>query len=869
MSLKYGIPAAVLLVSVLSTVLTPGGVLRVTVQLLDALNQEPHIVVLSRNGERIALLRHKRTGMVHVNASNEVDLCFGSGYAQARDRLFQLEIMRRLALGTLSEVVGPAAVLSDRWNRAMNFRDIASHDWEELEVAHPEAAMCLTAFVDGMNTYLDARGGLLGMPIDLMLLQTVPERFKVTDCYVFARWHAAALNKGWQNEELFARAYADLDDGIVELLRGILRYDSETPGAGMGSMLHRSPEVEKMSAASSFDGLYANSGGSNAWVIHGNYTATNKPILANDPHLPFTQPAMWIMMRQTYPGFDGSGFCVPFVPFIIAGHNKHLSYGITLGRADVDDLFLENVELVDAADRKRDSALSAARSKYLDSDGRWKPVHERVETIRIKGQPSRTFVIQSTRRGPFVCDILGYKETCSLAALALQPSSTTNGTMASFRQLALSRNWHDFVDGLSLIGAYQLSFVYADYDGNIGYHMTGAIPEKVNIGEGLREGWNPDHQWSGFHPFHKNPHSLNPASGFIISANHKPHQSQYDDMWLGDIWQHGWRNKRIEELIRGAIRSGNKIDTDMVASWQRDVVSIPGRSVASFVNDRRQSLIDDEQDNRMSRAFQYLADWDGSMDKDLAAPAIYAAFKEAFLSRVFERALANTTVTVDELLGLGMPPIGKLANDLEGRHGAALLRFLEEEESSKPLLNETLESAVKQSMQRACARLSAATGSISPHTWTWGSLHTAAVVHPLGKGGFPLNAIFDLDLGGVPGDVDTVCLAAYLHQSQSVPGLPLPDPAFKQRGFAASTRMIVDFGRPHEMLAALCPGNSGRLSSPYYRNMKDLLTGKVSEGIWLISMPQESIDSSFYLETTLADNKRPAHQQHSVATAVP
>eukprot|EP01060_Flectonema_neradi_P029379 TRINITY_DN4054_c0_g3_i1.p1 TRINITY_DN4054_c0_g3~~TRINITY_DN4054_c0_g3_i1.p1 ORF type:complete len:896 (+),score=167.94 TRINITY_DN4054_c0_g3_i1:84-2690(+) len=789
--------------------------LRGVVQGIDYLARvrESHIVIdNSISGEKITL-RRDPSGLVQIQASSIPDLLYGQGYAHGMDRLFQLEILRRVALGEMSAAIGDKAIPLDKWHRTMGFQQLAEEDWKSLQENHPKTAKELTSYVAGLNAYLSERDlKSLNLPVDLLFLKIKPRLFTEVDSLAFQRWHTSAMNKGWQNELVYAKLMANFDKELISSLQEALDYESEG-NLQMGATLNKFAEYNEKKNDVDIPMLFDN-GGSNAWVVSGKMTASGMPIMANDPHLPFTLPAAWHAASFNCDEEDvhHTGISIPLMPYIVAGHNRHVAHGVTLGRCDVDDIFFEKV--------------NKSTNTYLDSDGTWKPLTTRTESIKVKGQKDPiTIEVSETRRGPLVCHLLQVSEECSLSSLVLQKQKVFKeefggASMHSLRDIMMSKSVPELMNATSGMAVAQLNMVMADSSNNIGYHMTGRVPKR-EIFDGPREGWNPDHQWNGWVPFNEMPHALNPESGFIVSANQKPHiDSASSDANLGNIWQHGWRAKRIEELLVEG-RDSQKLQTVLTTQLiQRDIVSIPGRRMAASITKLEEKITAANPSTEVSSALSALRNWDGSMHQDSAAAAVYATFKDIFLKRVLVSSFVDPS-TVDQILGVGYLAAGKMGNDLEGRHGTLLLKILDQHPATLPLVEATSSSLVEliaDSLQETARDLGP-----DADNWKWGSIHTASFNHPFGKAGFPLDHMFSVNIGPSPGDVDTVALAAYLHQSVEIPGLPLPKPRFQQRGFAASSRIVVDFGNPKDTVVELAPGNSGRQSSPFYSDKKDIL----------------------------------------------
>eukprot|EP00754_Rhynchopus_humris_P016887 Rhum_TRINITY_DN14533_c3_g1::Rhum_TRINITY_DN14533_c3_g1_i1::g.99017::m.99017/K01434/E3.5.1.11; penicillin amidase len=853
--------------------------LRGAVRILDLLCtfREAHELTLDGIEGEIRIRRDPTAGTVWVEAATESDMLYGQGYAQAKDRLFQLEILRRMSKGEIAEIIGEKGVGVDKWNRALRFRHLAAADVATMARAKPEVLALTESFVAGINAYIDQKTEFWNtVPIDLWLLRTIPARFTVADVLCFMRWHASAMNKGWQNELVFDSLRDALPEDVLASLVQGLRYTSGKDGLDaayetMSSTLDEVGEVNPLpglKTGSDGDGPsemlagLSDNGGSNAWVVSGEHTASGMPLLANDPHLPMSLPAAWhgVHLRAEKQNLTLTGLSVPLLPYVVAGNNGYIANGVTLSRCDADDVFVEKVQ------RPKEGAAT-----YTDTDGQTKPLTLRTELIRVKGKADPIeFTVEETPRGPLVCGLLDRVQSVAEGELdcALRTLATTDGEemwrefgaagVAGLRTLAHARDFDGFLQALSETAIAQLNMVFADTAGNIGYSMTGRVPTRMELGQRPRHGWNASHAWTGWHPHSAMPRTLNPKRGFVVSANQKPYPGPHDEpAGFGDIFQHGWRSARLEALIAGKIAAGEKVTAADSIGWQRDLVSLPAVEFVKLVRE----VLPESEDG--SEAAALIRAWDGRFTVESSAAAVFAAAREAILRRVLTAAFppaedegacgggdacpAESTeaerlrvaLLVDRILGVGELRAGKLSNDFEGRSSALLLRLLHAQPSVAPLLRglPPARALLADGLAAAAARLLAATGAGTLAGVRWGDVHPASFGHPLGKAGFPLDHVFNVDAGGVPGDSDTVQLAAFLHQQEPIAGLPLPPTAkpFAQRGFAATGRLIVDMADvPGTMRLIVAPGNSGRISSPHYRDTHRLLTGGWEEHVPLV-----------------------------------
>ncbi len=477
-------------------------------------------------------------GVPHVFADAELDLFFAQGWLHAQDRLWQMELFRRVAAGRLAEILGPDLIESDRFLRTVGAWRAA----RAQEAAMGDATRArLQAYVEGVNAWIAGHRGAL--PPEFLALRFRPEPWTVAHSLAIEKVMAWDLS-AWGSAVSAARA-ARLDPERARWL------DVEWP-AWAPDILDP-PAVDAPALALQLLDAVSIARASNAWVIGGERTRSGRPILANDMHLALRAPSIWYLMALHGGLWNVTGMSLPGVPFIVAGHNDAVAWGFTNAMLDDIDLFLERVDPADS-------------TRYLVPGGS-EPFEIVAETIEVRGAAAVSFEIRLTRHGP-ILETIGDPAGRDLVALrwaAQDPSRTLDAVPA----LNLARDALDVVTAVRLFENPHQNVVYADTAGNFGYVMGGRIPRR---GEGRPPpdapvpGWTGEWDWNGWLPFEAHPQAHNPAAGYVVTANHRQVAGEAGAL-VSRHWEPPFRAARIRAMIEAAA----ELDADAVHAMQMDV----------------------------------------------------------------------------------------------------------------------------------------------------------------------------------------------------------------------------------------------------------------------------------------------------------
>lgn len=716
-----------------------------------------------------------RWGVPHIYAANTPDLMFAQGFVHAQDRLWQMDFQRRLVSGRLAEVLGPAALSSDRWLRILGLRHIALREAAALS---GEVRTNMSSYAAGVNALI-ARGPL---PIEFALLRYRPEPWTPADTLTWTKMLAWSLSVNWESELLRARLVARLGPEQAAQLEPDCSAEGPCivfPGldyAGLGAGAER-----QVAAARPFVGPPAHDGlGSNAWVIAGSRTASGLPILANDLHQLMGAPSIWYENHLQGGDLQVSGCTFPGVHGIIAGHNGHVAWGISNGFPDVQDLYVE---------RLRRSAAGRIQYEY---QGRWYDARVIRETIRVRGRRPVVEDVVITLHGPIVNALA--PDLAGEEPLALRWTSQEPETMAlAFHLMNRARDCREFHEALRHFTPPNQNLVYADTAGNIGYTYAGRLPVRAR-GDGRLPvpGWSGEYEWTGYVPFDELPHLYNPPQGYIATANNRVADRSYPYHVSSDFCS-GDRARRICEMIEA--REG--IDLRYVRRMQLDQVSPGARKLARRIGDL------ETDDPELAAIIGMMRRWDG----DLAATSAAAALHEVLGPNLLRLILAGRLGDLAErYLGRGPNPVLADGSLLGFRAWEWLQLALADPRSPWFDLGqgETRDAALLQALRRSVDELRLALGP-DPACWAWGRLHTLTYQHTLGRIR-PLGKLLNRGPYPVGGDYTTVCATGNTqHREEHQGALIGPNYLF-----------IADLAGLEGSRALLVPGQSGQPGAPHY-----------------------------------------------------
>ncbi len=714
-------------------------------------------------------------GIPHIYAASVDDAMFALGFVHAQDRLWQMEMNRRIGAGRLAEVLGPKALDTDKFLRTLGVQRAAQASLDKLDA---ETRGALDAYAAGVNAFLATDPVL---PPEFWLVRVTPQPWMPVDSVAWTKMMAWDLGGNWKNELLRMRLAKTLP--LARIQEFIPPYPGEAPPKIQDlKELYRALRVDTVQLAQEGEHIAAGlseytveAAGSNNWVVSGERTESGKPLLANDPHLGLTAPPVWYFAHLSAPGLDAIGATLPGVPAIVLGRNQRIAWGFTNTGPDVQDLYIEKLE---------------DGGKYLTPDGS-KTFETLRETIRVRGAEDVRLAVRTTRHGPVISDILRSASAATphghVLSFAWTALAHDDRSMQSALKLARAGNWREFLSAAEDFHAPQQNMVYADVDGNIGFVAAGRVPVRKpeNDLKGLAPapGWMAKYDWDGYLPFGALPRLFNPREGRVVTANHKIVPPDYAH-YITAEWQPPYRARRIEEMLDAV----PKHSVPSFARMQADAKSLAVRELLPHLKATRPR----SEDAR--RALALVAAWDGTMTKNRSEPLIVVAWWRELTRALYADELG------DAFRQYWRPRAVFVSNVLADRDGQS--RWCDDVNTPA---RETCADLLARSLDAALADLRKRYGT-DMRQWRWGAAHVARHEHrPLGRQKW-LAPYFDIDVPSA-GDAYTVNVGRNNFYDEATP--------FASR-HAASLRGIYDLDDLEKSLFIHSGGQSGNPLSPDY-----------------------------------------------------
>lgn len=730
-------------------------------------------------------------GVPHIYAKNETDLFFAQGYNAAKDRLFQLEIWRRQANGTVAEILGPRELKRDIGTRLFKFRgDIQ----QEMQHYHPRGAKIITAFVAGVNAYIqqtEKQPDLL--PLEFQLLDIKPQPW--TPEIVISRHQGLLGNIGTELET--ARQVAILGEEKVKEINWFhpndpdLSIDSKIdPSLFQDDLLEfyeafrkpvrfrpedlisavQTPDIERYNEiAAQEEAAYEqwqkdelNNIGSNNWAVSGEHTESGYPMLANDPHRTQSAPSLRYIAHLVAPGWNVIGGGEPEIPGISIGHNEHGAWGLTVFRTDAEDLYIYET--------------NPDNPNQYWYKGAWEDMRIIKESIPVKGQKAVEVELKYTRHGP-----VSHEDQKNNKAYAIRCGWMEIGGSPYLASLRMNQatNFEEFQDACTYSHIPGENMVWADRAGNIGWQAVGIAPIRRNWSGLIPVPGDGSYEWEGYLPIQAKPNLYNPKSGLIYTANANVTPLNYAfPEALGYSWSAPYRVDRVAELLN----NGRKHSLMDMAQYQTDYLSIPARQLVPLL------LMADTGDEKLATYFSYLKDWDYRLESNSIAAGMYNAWEQVLRAKMEQLMVGpynqlDPSIQINKVVEWLMLPDGRFGeNTIAGRDQFLLNAF-----------------------QKAVQNLQSKLGP-DVKKWQYGQTAYKHILlkHPMSDA-VKTDIQQKLDVGPIARGGNSFTLNNTSSNDNQRSG--------------ASFRFIVDTGDWDACLAMNTPGQSGDPDRPHYRNL--------------------------------------------------
>ena len=713
----------------------------------------------------------------HIFARNERDAYRALGYVVARDRLFQLELQTRAAAGTLTELVGSNALAVDREARELGLPHSARRKLAALDSADPGSA-AIRAYAEGVNAWIDAMPGSR-LPIELRLLGARPTRWEpINSLHLLNRMGLTLAHSRHELTKLEARARigAAAADALFPAISPIQepiqpageprprRVTRKIPPPGAPDTTAR---IVADQFASRFPITFARDReagdalGSNNWAVSPRRTAGGHALLAGDPHLELTLPSIWYEVHLVVPGaLDVYGVTIPGAPGVIIGFTRDIAWSFTNTEADVLDWYAETV----------DDSVAPTRYRL---DGEWVPLETSIERyLDPQGSTIAVDTLRFTHRGPLSRS--RGRGWMSFRWTVLESSAETRALVAGMR----ARSVAQWLDAMATYQAPAQNMLVADRAGSIGIRSNGWFPLRPGNGRGdvIRDGSKRSSDWTGRWPLARYPQSVNPAQGFLASANQQPIDPQTDSTYLSVDWYSPWRALRINSLLR----ADAAVTPETMRKWQTDAGSVRAEQ---FVPAFLAAVRTRPGSTAQTRAAGILSAWNRRY------------VRENEQAVLFEYAMLELSGALwDEFSGATLGESGG------PRPSDAMIAILLDDPTNawwdirRTPEVETRDDVLRRSLERGLARLESELGEASSGRWTWSTIRKARIRH----------------LAGIP---------SFSPEPVSVQGGPSTlSPSSGDGRWGASWRMVVELGPEMRAWGIYPGGQEGDPLSPRSRD---------------------------------------------------
>ncbi len=714
-------------------------------------------------------------GIPHIYAKNDQDLYRTVGYIMAQDRLWQMDLMRRITLGRLSEVLDPGLVNADQLFRALCF---SKKSKLVLSKTDPEIIACLEAYSDGINQFIEQNRKKLSF--EFALLGYEPDPWELIHTVNMIGYMAWDLASGWGAEIALYKMQQVLSDTLFQELLPNMKYQS-TPV--FPEFMSSNKDLELQSNMEDAIGIVKELGlqvfeASNNWAVSGARSETGIPLLANDMHLGLMAPGIWYQMHHVVEGkINVTGVVLPGSPYVIAGHNEDIAWGMTNLAVDDIDFYLETINPADS-------------NQYL-VDGEWRDMELVEEKIPVKGRDEPVIRINRyTHRGPVISTFKGIRDR--VISASWQGNSYSN-ELRTVHLLDRAKNWDEFRDAVSSFNSVSQNIVYADRYGNIGLQTSAGIPVRKGGGILVYPGDTTLFDWQGMVPFDELPYSFNPENGIVSSANNRTVGDDYP-YYIGTWFALPNRVERIRDMLDEkeilSIEDFKRMLRDQTSQFAKKLTPV-------YLEALRENT-----EGVYEEAFEILEQWNYNMEVSSSAALIHEIMWIELSRAMFH----------DEL-GDDLYPM-MLSNNIIPRNLVNRVMITGEsvwcDNITTPDIKESFPDNIRTAFIQTVDTIASMYGQ-DPAIWQWGDLHKVAFIHPLGSVNI-VDKLFKMNRGPFPvgGSFHTVSPYTY----------PIGGSFIANHG--ASERHIFNPANWDKSLTVIPTGTSGVPGSPHYLDQTGL-----------------------------------------------
>lgn len=713
----------------------------------------------------------------HIYAKNELDLYQSVGYITAQDRLWQMDLLRRVTQGRVSEIVGDKAIKFDLLMRSLQLRKKSDGI---IAQSSDTLINILEAYAAGVNQYIEDNKDHL--PQEFSILGYTPEKWEIQHSLNLIGYMAWDLTPNYKAELILERIKRKIGGDLVQ---EFVPETNTNTNIYPAFKLNDSTSLTWHNVLEEYDEIINELGltvfsGSNNWAVSSQKSSTGNAILANDIHLKLGLPGIWYQIHEVVEGkLNVTGLLLPGQPFVVSGHNENVAWGLTNLRVDNIDFYEERVN-------KKDTSKYEFNNKLL-------PITYQKEIIISKGKEHHK-TIRRTKRGPIISDwtAVDSENTISMKWVGSHQFSNEVKGLYLFNH---AKNWTDFSEGVSNFGAVAQNINYADVEGNIGLRVGAGIPIRKNgTGHFVSPGWTDEFDWTGYVPFDSLPYTFNPSSNIVSSANNKTVDDDYPyyiNRWFCTPY-------RAERIIQG-LANKEKVSVQDCKDLQNDYYSIFAKQLTPVILEslKRADLSELEQEG-----IKLLEHWDYVLDTESSEATIFENFCIYFLESVIKDELGEELFK-DFASNGAFPPI--MIHKLWRHPNLKLFDDI----TTEPI--ESYSNCIENAYKLTIKNLKERYGEEGINNWSWGKEHSLTLKHPLGNNKL-LDFIFNYNSQKYPVGGSFHTVSPFMSNYDN----------YQETDHGASQRQVYEVGDWDNSYSTLPSGNSGLTESEHYLDQLEL-----------------------------------------------
>lgn len=710
-------------------------------------------------------------GVPHINAENQKDAYTTLGYAHAQDRLWQMELIRRIAAGRLAEVFGKDLVRTDKFFSGLGIEDAAEKTINELD-KNSESYKLAEAYLNGINQFIE-KGNT---PLEFYLVGLEKEKYTIKDVYNVFGYMAFSFAIAHKTDPMLTEIKEKLGDVYInELLEG--NYNNST------FIKNQKNDVVKAQFASAINNLIDNLPmplfiGSNSWIVAPEKTKNGKVLFANDPHIGYSQPSVWYQNHIKTPNYEMYGFNLALTPFPLLGHNRNYAYGLTMFENDDVDFYYEQNNPNNPLEYKTPNGYE--KYKLID------------KTIKIKGSVDTTYQVKVSKHGPVMNGLIDFIDDDRPIAMQWIFTKLKNELLQLSYKMAHANSLLDFKKAAEKLHAPGLNIMYGDAKDNIAWFASGKLykyRDSLNT-KLILDGASGKDEILEYLDFDENPQAINPDWNYVYSANNQP------DSIAGKLYPGYYLPEDRALRIVSLLEEKNDFTKEDFAEMLNDVTSpvVPQISRSLLKNVDKEELTPSEK-----KAMHILRNWEGNYTKEAIAPVIYTRFYYEFVTSTFKDEMGDA---FNQFINTPFEE-KTVAKQVRKEKSVWWDNVLTPEK-------ETKREIITTSFQKAILFLQKQLGE-NIDDWKWERVTTVEHEHPIGKAGGLLRKLFNVGAFTTNGGAEVINNQNYKIDSTG----------YYKIHSGPSTRRVVDFSDVENSIAILPTGQSGNVFSKHYKDQAE------------------------------------------------